>query len=360
MKFNERFPSYGKELHNELINLPYNEQRRINEILTQKTKRKEHKECLVPGGNCEGKVVEGHSVPKSVMQKMTTDVRVISFVRQPLGSKGYVLPSAEPINHALTGYFTCEKHEGLFAPVEKEIPDFDNPNHLDLMAYKALLRAMWTKGLMRAAYESRAGADPKSDLPTYMVHLHTDMERGVGRDKYAAEQTLGIAIPNPEYDAGLGKLMHSVIRVPSGRRTVAVSAWSNGIRTRSTLFEGGLIVENIPQYGCTVYPLENEHVIVYHYTASDESGVRRSNWHLHNATGKVLQRRISQDILGHCEDIVIAPEVWQDFSAEKRQAIEDYFKATVPNIGLYSPDAPVIPSVASWHSKRLRLVNLFD
>lgn len=359
MELNERFPWYGKELHNELPNLPYSEQRRINQIFTEKTKRTAYQKCLVPDGKCGGKVVEGHSVPRSVMRKMTAGAYTISFARQPLGGKGYVLPSKEPINHALTGYFTCEKHEDLFAPIEKEIPDFDNPRHLDLIAYKALLRAMWSKQLLRVAWEYLAKEDPKSDLLAYMVHLHIQMEMGVGYYKHIAEQALGIAVhPSVYDDEPQDCLYHKAIRVPSKQSAVAVCAWSNGLRYEYE--PQNPIVMKISQAGCTVYPLGNEHVVVYHYTATDESGVRKANWPLYKASGTLLQQRISHDILRYCEEIVISPEVWQDFSEEKRQAITDYFMATPPYSGLHSPDAPAVTPVDNWHSKRLRLVNLFD
>ena len=36
------------------------------------------------------------------------------------------------------------------------------------------------------------------------------------------------------------------------------------------------------------------------------------------------------------------------------------FMATMPRMGIEIPDAPRAPPVEEWHSKRLRLVNLFE
>ncbi len=357
---NPEFPEwFGRKFHNELGNMPDNEQRRIMQILTQKTKRTAIRKCLAPGG-CKRKAVEGHTVPRSVLRSMTQGTTVMTFAKQPVVVEPYSPPTEQPISHTLTGYFACEKHENLFAPIEKEIPDFNNPVHLSLLAYKPLLKAMLDKQVLRVAFEAQAQEDTKSDFPAYMVHLCTMMEYGIGYYKHRAEQALGIATPHPEYDAEPDELLHRVIRVPSKRRAVAVSGWSNGLRSSVTPSPDGGTIELISQAGCTVYPLENEHVVVYHYTAGDEAGIRKSNWHLYNATGETLQRRISQDILRHCEEIVIPVEAWSDFSEEKKQAICDYFMATAPDNGLYIPDAPTVTPVEQWHAKRLRLVNLFN
>ena len=64
---------YGEQLHNELVKMPYGEQRRIEQILTEKTKRTALKECLVPGQH-KGKIVEGHSVQRS--RNTTTDTQL--------------------------------------------------------------------------------------------------------------------------------------------------------------------------------------------------------------------------------------------------------------------------------------------
>ena len=42
---------FGKQLHNELVKMPFGEQRRISQILTEETKRKKLRECLVPGNH---------------------------------------------------------------------------------------------------------------------------------------------------------------------------------------------------------------------------------------------------------------------------------------------------------------------
>ena len=98
---------FGKQLYNELINMPRGEQRRISQILTEETKRKALKECLVPG-NHKGSIIEGHSIQRAVMRRLASESEVVAFVDFPVETNRLrKFPCPIPISHAFTGYFTC-------------------------------------------------------------------------------------------------------------------------------------------------------------------------------------------------------------------------------------------------------------
>ena len=349
---------WDKQFHNELIRMPSSERRRILQIHTEMTKRTALKECMVPGLH-KGKTVEGHDIQRAVMCKLTSGTDVMTFAQIPTVDR-MEFPDVVSIGHAMTGYFTCEEHERLFALVEKQTPDFENDDHLLLLAYKALIRAMWEIKVQRAAFEAQEQADPKSDFPNFMVRLCREKESGIGYYKHLAEVMLGIAqYPSP-YDDEPDVIRHFVIRVPSKRPSIAASSWSDGLRWWVEPGTDSARVEKIGQWGCTVYPMEKEHIVVFHYPSADESIILKGTWQVRQAEGTVLQRRFSRDLLGHMEGIVMSPEMWNSFTAEKRSAIRDYFRATMPRMGIETPDAPRVPPVDEWHSKRLRLVNLFE
>ena len=349
---------YGKMFHNELVNMPTNEQKRIMQVLTDKTKRTAIKRCIVPGRH-RGKIAEGHSVQDAVMRRLTSRTTIMSFSCLPVVPKR-PLPDEVEVRHAMTGYFACRKHEELFAKVENKIPDFDNEEHLLLLAYKALLKGMWQAKLTRVAWSDVAAQDPKSDMPSHMARLHSEMEKGIGYYKYIAEEMLGIAVHPSPYEDQPNVLEHIVFRVPSRIPTVAASTWTNGLSSRLTPIRGGMIIERIPQWGCTVYPLEEEHVVVYHFTASDAPAIRSGIKTILTATDEVLQREVSLDLLAHMEDIVVSPEVWGSFSEDKRSAIEDYFKATLPDMGFHIPELHDKAMDSTLGSKPPTLINLFD
>ena len=362
MTLNGELPRwFGNKFHNELIEMPENEQKRIINIFTAGTKRTALKECQIPG-NCEGKIVEAHDIQDAVMRRLTKGSDVMTFVHRPLNDSNMKAPSKAPINHAMTGFFSCKKHEQLFFEIEQSDPDFNNGRHLLLFAYKAIIKQMWDTKSLRNAFEMQAEADPKSDFPDYMVWRHMQMEAGIKYCKDIAEEMLGIAERPPIYDRETETIEHFIIKVPTERPAVAASCWTNGLRFKRhppDRFDR-IFIEKIGQWGCTVYPTEKEHIVIYHYPSADERIVRRCTWLLRQASDAVtLQRRVSRDLLEHMEGIVLSPEAWTSFADDKKAAITDYFRSTLPDMDITVPDAPRIPPVDTWHAKRLRLVNIF-
>lgn len=347
---------YGKMFRNELVNMPENEQRRILQVIVDKTKRIALQECLVPGKH-GGEIVEGHNIQDAVMRKLTQSADVMSFAVYPV-YPGRKYPEITPISHATTGYFTCYEHEKMFADVESQVPDFNNRKHCLLLAYKALLKVTWENTTLRIAWEAMEAEDSQSDMPNFMVRQLREMEDGVRYYKHIAEIMLRISEHPSPYDSPPDTLDHLVIKVPSNLPTVAASCWSNGLgwKVIPTPY-GSPIIQRIPQWGCTVYPFEKQHIIVYHYPLLDKRPFLKHTRSLQRIEGTILQRKVSQDLLKHFEEIVISPEIWESFGDGKRKAIEEFFRATVSNQGCYSPLAPVRKPPTG---KRLRLVNLFN
>ena len=344
----------GKLFHNELVSMPENERKRIHYLFLDKTKRSALKECLVPGTH-SGKIAEGHAIQEAVMDRFSRDSMVWAFAVHPV-TDSRAFPDETSIGHAGTGYFTCEGHEQLFSPVEKDRPDFSNDEHKTLLAYKALLKATWRNKLLRLAWEATAEEDTKSDLPKFMIRQHQQMEEGTRFYKEIAEKMLGISVGSNK-DQFPDRIMHEIFLIPSQEPAVAACCWSNGLGWKVfPPIDGNQVIQRIPQWGCTVYPLETEHIVILHCPVMDYRLIRKQTQHLRKAADTVLQRRMSQDLLKHFEDIVIAPKVWDSFADEKREAITAYFKATTRDIGIHSWEAPVeeIPK-----GKKLRLVNLF-
>lgn len=362
MTLNGELPRwFGNQFHNELIEMPENEQKRIINILIDRTKRTSLKECQVPGG-CEGKIVEGHDIQDAVMRRLTKGSDVMAFANRPLNATNMKNPSKAPISHAMTGFFTCKKHEQLFFAIEQSAPDFNNGRHLLLFAYKAIIKQMWDTKNLRNAFEKQAEADPKSDFPDYMIWRHMQMEAGIKYCKDIAEEMLGIAEQPPIYDREPETIKHFVITVPTVRPAVAASCWTNGLRFKMHPPDrlDRTFIEKIGQWGCTVYPTAKEHIVIFHYPSADERIVRRGTWQLRQAPDTVtLQRRLTRDLLGSMEGIVLSPEVWKSFTEGKKAAITDYFRSTLPDMDITVPDAPPIPPVDGWHAKHLRLVNIF-
>ena len=341
---------------NELVNMPENEQKRISQIIVDKTKRSALQECLVPGKH-SSKLVEGHNIQDAIMRKLTESSDVMSFAVYPIHSQRK-FPEKTPISHATTGYFTCHEHEKMFVDVENQPPDFNNKEHCLLLAYKALLKVTWENMILRIAWEATEAEDQDSDMPNFMVRQFREMEDGVRYYKHIAEVMLSISEHPSPYDSTPDILDHLIFNVPSNSPTVAASCWSNGLSWKMIPTPSGPpIIQRIPQWGCTVYPLEKQHIVVYHYPLLDKRPFVQHTRPLQKAEGTILQRKVSQDLLKHFEEIVISPEIWESFGDAKRNAIEEFFQATAGDQGYHSPFSPRVKPPTG---KRLRLVNLFN
>ena len=213
--------------------------------------------------------------------------------------------------------------------------------------------------MLKRAWSAEAAADDKSDMPDFQVKLFTEMEKGLSVLKQDVENKLGL-VSSDRPPISLGKnLKHYIVKVPCTVPSIAMSSWSNGLAYRCFPTPNGLLTEIIPQWGCTVYPVEKEHVVVFHYFLRDKRTFTRTIGPLRNAeTSVILQRRVTQLLLGRFEDLVIAPNVWEAFPERRQQAIRDYFLTTIPELGLESAVPPAKP-FSEWDRRHRRLVNLF-
>ena len=342
----------GNILPNAFANIPEKEKRRILQRMTDITKIRSYKECLVSGTH-EGKIVEGHVIQKAVQRRLTNTSDVISIVKRPMifpEAPNFFVPT--PLSHAVTGYFTCEKHEADFNPIEQRAPDFDNPWHNALFAYKGVLFQCWVNKAMKRMWETMADEDPQSALPRYFSDFHDRMEHDITHYKERIEAAIVLGKAGQLTGDSSDPLLHAVFYVPTEQAIIAASEWERGNRQNGRI-----------NPGITVYPRDDTHVVVIHYIAEEENQIRKYLWPLERSTEIVLQRRISRYILKDYENVIISPAVWESWSPEKQATLKDYFTQTMPDVGLAFGDRPGSPLNTnpddSWHAKRLRLIDLF-
>ena len=159
------------------------------------------------------------------MRRLASNSEVVAFVDIPVETSRFrQFPGTVPVSHAFTGYFTCQEHEKLFFDVENCQPDFGNERHLDLLAYKGLIKALWDKKILGGAWSAVAAEDSKSDMPDFQVRLFAEMERGINVLKQAVEIKLGLIDNGPSSRSLASTLQHHIVRVPSRVQSVAMSS----------------------------------------------------------------------------------------------------------------------------------------
>ncbi|WP_449124086.1 SEC-C domain-containing protein [Pseudomonas viridiflava] len=128
--------------------------------------------CSAPDamlGDCSGKIVSAHTVPKSgSLNKIARKGHVLAFIPsfENLNKhNGMLYPELIGVGKASTFSGFCSVHDdGLFAPVEKEAFT-GSQEQCFLLAYRAYAREIYTK---RAAAET--------------AKLHKDLDRGRSQD----------------------------------------------------------------------------------------------------------------------------------------------------------------------------------
>ena len=301
-------------LTNAFVNFPEKEKRRILQRMTDLTKIRSYKECLVPGDH-EGKVVEGHVIQKAIQRRLTNTSDIVSIIKRPMiMPEGHNFFVPTPLSHTVTGYFTCEKHEAEFNPIEQQVPDFEDPWHNALFAYKGVLFQRWVNKVMKRMWETMAAEDPRSGLPRYFSDFHGQMERDITYYQERIEAAIELGKAGQLAGDSSDPLLHAVFLLPTERPIIAASEWERGNRQNGRI-----------NPGLTVYPRDDVHAVIIHYVAEERNQMRKYLWSLEQSTGLVLQRRISRYILKDYENVIISPLVWDSWSSEKRGCLERLF-----------------------------------
>lgn len=352
---------YPVPFNNAFVRMQHGEKQRILQEAKNWTKRKAYQECLMPGTHSET-LSEGHTVQEAVMRQngmCDEDGNVRSFIDLPMDLRqSKPKPVLLHVNHAGTGYFSCSDHEPIFREIElPRVPDFDDQRHLTLFAYKAILGGLWLEKLLLNSQIRQAELSPDSTFPTYMCDAHAVRVYGKEFCKNVAEKQLELNPPPSAHDNESNEFGHKVFVVPSPKPMVAVSGWCAGERFLHPHGTNELI--HLPLWGCSIYPRSNDHVVMYHYLKTDEAAIIRNTRFSNYTDERRLQSALSRDILQHLEAVIISAPGWNEFTPEQQEGIRDFFMSTPDSMGLEFPDVEKPKPVDEWHSKDLRMVNLF-
>ena len=347
-------------LNNPMKALPDSDRKRFaHEMAKAVNARRSRKECIMPGAH-DGEVVEGHTVQRALMEHRgmcDQEGRVMSF--RPSGINPFArkrMPVRIHHNHALTEFFSCEKHDSMFQPVEiPNEPDFGNDHHLNLLAYKAILGEVKKEENLLHGFTTALEMMPTDEAWAKMVEALEVRLAGKMAAKEIIEKQIGLLPSN-----GPGKLIkHRTAEIPSSQPMVAASGWCGGEKLVVDHIER--TIQPMAMWGCTVYPTRSRHVITYHYLDEDAGKVLPELWFLRQKYPKNIQRNVSADLLLLLESIVVAAPGWETFSGRQRKAISRCFHSTIAEespiwfLGMEPPKP-----FRDWKPGRKKLVNLFD
>ena len=157
------------------------------------TRPENHQQCQL-GGQCAGQpVVRGHLCPRAYQRKLGTTGQMMVFTKHRAGGfpSKIALPMIDGIANAATGYFTCEDHEGIFAPADQVTVSSQAPptTTLDLMALRNIMHRRWWNQLWANAAETMAKTE-QEDKWLYITELLRSGDNQLLTTQLAIEQCL--------------------------------------------------------------------------------------------------------------------------------------------------------------------------
>ena len=320
-----------QELH--MPDLPENERKRIAQRATDLTKRKAYKECLAIG-ECEGPIVGSHSIPRAWLRKICdNDGKVRVFEKLPLNpfrANNDTYPVLNHLNSVSVGYFTCERHERLFSRIDDPNLDVCDSGNLNLLVYRPILETLWTQNLLMQQARAKLAEAPQNELFEKEVGLQNQRIAGLRHYKKRIE---GCLDPKTCHHCEGGKCRvvgHKTFHIP-GEPALAVSGFSDGIRTRANARFN--YVQHLMNWGMTVLPLSNGHMVIFHHFIDEEKIIEPLGRMLSHLHGKKLQGQISYWTLKSFEQLAISPSRWEQFGRHRRSAMLDVFYNEMPDVG---------------------------
>lgn len=326
--------------------LTENESRSIAQMLTDKTKPHQYKECLVSGEH-KGQIAKGHLIPRSWLTEISLRSKVMMITEPPInlfwGNRDRAISVG--IGDATTGFFTCEEHEKLFFPIDAKDPDLSSAQSLTLMMYKAIISQLWSQKLMKKAYESILQETPSNEPAQIILWNHKDREQGLTAYKEKIEQCLYPSSCTKCMGQECQSIAHKVWHI-AGNPAMAVSQHTDGARAKTAPHQG--TEQKIVHWGFTVLPTGKGHAAILHYYRDEEHDLYSLFGGLFKAQGKKLQSELSVLMLDYCENIAISPTHWERLGTKRQQAILQRFWAEMPDFGFGTKE-----QIEKWERDRL-------
>jgi hypothetical protein len=281
--------------------------------------------CLAPGMDCTAPAIRAHSVQNAGALDLLVREGHVKAPMQRMDRKSGPSISFESVgrNEATTFQGFCASHDAeIFRPIDTAPIDPMNPQHLFLMAYRAvsreLLATMEGSSKQEGGYRKRKelGLDSGSEpTPAGWAAMSFHILAGdtfLYKERFDEMYLLG------DYSS----ISHDVLRLSQGP-TIAVSSLisSNEVRTSDG---------DLARICVNVLPISSDtSLAVFSYT-HDHATVARASLATILASEGVSQKYfLSKFLLNLCENFVVSPEHFDTWKPEKVEIITHFLRRTV-------------------------------
>ncbi len=242
------------------------------------------------------------------------------------------------IRQASIGTFACQLHEDAFKKIDTVPMDFEDPETLNLLLYRAVLREIWLLSKSGRFIEWMDDKAPGIHRPP--IHPDTRLESLLYFRECVRPM---LTASDPATDNN--RVKHIVRRVKSDLPILATSSASGGSvlaydHNRQQVLSAkdirtGTGIEPYSCWGLTIIPQEKEHMVLASWL--DGSQAQFYFQYLRSVQGRELEEAVSAELILFSENWFLSPSVWNAYGAKKQEAILTAF-ANFPEMlsGQYS------------------------
>jgi hypothetical protein len=281
--------------------------------------------CLAPGMSCTAAAIWAHSLQNAqILDLLVRDGHVKALKHRIEKTVGPVI-SFEDVgrNEATTFAGFCAEHDSsIFKPIDVNAFDPNDNEHLFLVTYRAIARELHAQmdgaAKIQGTYEKRVelGIDSGDEpTPAGMTAIEHFMK---AYQTYVYKSSFDDALLSKRFAV----VSHHVLAIRHEEPTIAVS---------SHLSLDGMSRNNDwVRVTLNILPLDSkESAAIFSYLPCDADLVRSGLDRIFSSEGVYQKYLLSKLILNNCENFVVSPAYFDQWSAAKRRAITDYFAETL-------------------------------
>lgn len=281
--------------------------------------------CLWPGNDCNKRAIRAHSIQnKKVIDSISNNGHVIMpNIKIDFKSGPEVHFKLIGKNRATTFTGLCAYHDNyLFKDIDDNEIDLSDERHLFLLAYRSVLKETHTSlkvardvqtSYLKAIELGKFSPDEIND-PMIFATLKLEQARQIFL--YKLHYDIIYAEEN------WSRISHNIIcfncHIPvlAASSVFSCDAYSD-------------VTDGLAYVVFNVFPQDKQLIVIFSFLNEHEIESMKYYIHLKEASEYYLKYEISKLILKKCENFVLSPKVWGNFSSEKQELMLKYFKSTI-------------------------------
>ncbi|MEZ8303431.1 hypothetical protein AB6C40_07960 [Vibrio splendidus] len=288
-----------------------------------------HKECYFKTNDnkdCEGKIINAHTVQKSGgLKKIATNGHVRYFkpsFKRLLDNKGMLSCEIEGVGKASTFFGFCQKHDReLFSPIENYSFE-DCPTHALLHGYRAACKELYAKHEQKRLHEKLDEILNDEGILTYSLQIERDNYKR-GMDLAINEiTTLKNTLENRISTRDTKGVNYLAIHTEEITEFMCCAAFIPEISFDGRRLQSLFTKKDISSYlSVNIFSSDGEGVILFQWIGENDEIVYFLDSLISSGISKIPSL-ITSAVFEFFENTFIAPSWWNTLSPKQKESIQ--------------------------------------